>query len=241
MAARALALATITIGLAPSQAIRAVADNTWLPHWRLDAIDSLFGFGMLPSEGLQRLLSQEGVGHTPVDQFAIFVYLAWLPVCWAVMAVIIGIRWRHYRSFAYSWFGVWYLGLLGFVLFPTEPPWVLPEVQRTVIEGIAGFVDVDPNTAAAFPSLHVGMPATIAFQARALGMRTLSRPLFVFTGLTAFAVVHLGEHYVLDALAGVAVAWLTVRLAGRITKRVTGGVEIASDIKAEPATLAGAA
>ena len=111
----------------------------------------------------------------------------------------------------------------------------------TVTEGIAGFVDVDPNTAAAFPSLHVGMPETLAFQARALGMRTLSRPLFVFSGLTAFAVVHLGEHYVLDVLAGVAVAWLTVRLAGRITKRGTGGVEIASAVESEPTTLARAA
>jgi membrane-associated phospholipid phosphatase len=59
------------------------------------------------------------------------------------------------------------------------------------------------------------MPAALAFQARAAGMRRWSQALFVFVALTAFAVVQLGEHYVVDAVAGIAFAWLVVRLVSR--------------------------
>jgi membrane-associated phospholipid phosphatase len=38
---------------------------------------------------------------------------------------------------------------------------------------------------------------------------------WVFTALTAFSVVYFGEHYVLDCVAGVAWAWLAVRVAAR--------------------------
>lgn len=216
---RTLALATITIGLAPSQMVRAVADDTGLPHWRLGALDSVFGGGTLPSAGLQQLFSGVGAERTLVDSAALFVYMAWMPVCLAVMALVIVLHWDRYRSFALSWFGVWYLALVGFVLLPVEPPWMVAGVERTLLEGVTHFVAVDPNPVAAFPSLHVGMPAVLAFQARAAGIRTLSRPLFVFTALTSFAVVHLGEHYVIDALGGLAVAWLTVQLSERVTLR----------------------
>lgn len=216
---RLAALATILAGLAPSQAVRSIADDTVLPHWRLSGPDSVLGAGWLPSAGLQQLLSRPGPDQTFVDVASSFVYLAWLPVCWAVMAYVIVIRWESYRRFALSWFGVWYVALIAFVLLPVEPPWVLPNVERTLIEGAAGFVTGDPNPTAAFPSLHVGVPATLAFQAREAGIRTLSRPLFIFTALTGFAVVHLGEHYAIDVLGGVAVAWITVHLSERILAR----------------------
>jgi len=219
---RLIALVTLLIGLAPSQAIRGVADDTFMPHWRLDGLDSLLGGGWVPSAGLQRILSEPGTEQTLIDLTSTFVYLAWLPVCWAVMAYVIIIRWDSYRRFALSWFGIWYVALIAFVVLPVEPPWVLESVERTLVEGSAGFVNADPNPTAAFPSLHVGLPATLAFQARAAGIRTLSRPLFIFTALTAFAVVHLGEHYVIDALGGVGVAWLTVKLVERIAVRSPG-------------------
>ncbi len=231
IAIRVVALLYVVIGLVPQTMLRAQADDVGFPRWRLDQADSLLGLGALPSEALQGMLSEVGTGRTPGDWLAIVVYVAWLPVGLFTMWYVIRGRWQHYRSFALTWYGIWYLGLIGFVLIPVEPPWMLPEVERTLSDRVTGFVNVDPNQVAAFPSLHVGLPAALALQARAVGMRRWSQALLVFTGLTAFSVVHLGEHYVIDTLGGLALAWLVVRLSTALTRRAPSAEQEASELQ----------
>jgi membrane-associated phospholipid phosphatase len=55
----------------------------------------------------------------------------------------------------------------------------------------------------------------IALRARASGMSRLSAAYGLFTALTAFAVVYLGEHFVLDAIAGIVLAWFVVKVSAR--------------------------
>lgn len=233
--ARVGAFVFVFAGLIPHQVVRGSADEFGLPLRRLDGIDSWFGVGALPSATLQSTFSLVGPDRTVIDWLSILVYVSWLPVGIFVMWFIVRARWDLYWSFAWSWFAVWYLSLVGFVLLPVEPPWMVPglEVERTLAERMTEILNVDPNQVAAFPSLHVGMPAALAFQARVSGMRRLAAALFVFSVATAFAVVHLGEHYAIDTIAGVAIAWYAVRLTTGIRRRAQVREQLA-DVDGEP-------
>lgn len=206
------------VALTPQTAIRASADDFGFPLWQLDGVDAWFGGGTLPSATLQSHFGELGPGRSLVDWLSILVYVSWLPSGIFVMWYVVRVRWDQYWSFAGSWFAVWYLSLVGFILLPAEPPWMIAGlgVERTLAEHITELVNVDPNQVAAFPSLHVAMPATLAFQSAASKMRWMSRALFLFSVVTALAVVQLGEHYVIDTLAGFALAWVAVGVSARL-------------------------
>jgi hypothetical protein len=63
----------------------------------------------------------------------------------------------------------------------------------------------DINPIAAMPSLHAALPALCAL----IGLHEFGRrswPLFAWAALVVFAIVYLGEHYLVDAVAGVLLA-----------------------------------
>ena len=71
------------------------------------------------------------------------------------------------------------------------------------------YSDISPNPVAAVPSLHSAFPLIIAmFLVKAFGLRrmwwVLLYPLSMWVG-----VVYLGEHYVFDVLAAVALVLVT--------------------------------
>lgn len=208
---RWLAILGLFGGLAPYVYLRGVADDAGLPRQDLVAdIETFVAAGSLPSTWLQSQFSVSGaIG--PVDRFWLAVYGLWFPagVLGALWFAIR--RWSEFGRFSAAWFGLFYGALLLFVLVPTEPPWMLVEVRRVVTEATGSLVDVDTNQVAAMPSLHVAMPAMIAFRARLSGLSGMAVVWGVFASLTAFSVVYLGEHFVLDTLAGAAFAWAIVR------------------------------
>lgn len=105
------------------------------------------------------------------------------------------------------------LGLIGYFVWPTAPPWMaaaqgaLPPTQhvtepifRTLVPQL--YASLDNNPVAAMPSLHIAFPVVCALVAiRSLG-RTAGWILRAYTVAVVFAVVYLGEHYVVDVLAG---------------------------------------
>ncbi|MEV4702047.1 phosphatase PAP2 family protein [Actinoplanes sp. NPDC049316] len=121
------------------------------------------------------------------------------------------------------------LGLVGYVLLPTAPPRLMA----------GGYVDVLASTAdlgwwsshasapaglgsltnelAAMPSLHVGWAFWVAWSLRGLLPRILG---FLYAGITAAVVVGTGNHWVLDAVAGVAVVTAGILVASRRQRRV---------------------
>jgi hypothetical protein len=133
------------------------------------------------------------------------------------------------------------LGLLGFWFYPTAPPRMMPDFVDTLArfhdwgwwgaaasapKGLAGLT----NEYAAMPSLHVGWATWCGWQlARNTGRRWLQAlgvayPIFMFV-----VVVGTANHYIADAVAGLAVigvgalaARLRERLCGRSPDRTTG-------------------
>jgi len=110
-------------------------------------------------------------------------------------------------------------GFIVYLVYPEMPPWLaarnglLPPVHRIVgesLEQLRGFgsfyAGADPEPNAAMPSLHVAVPMLIACTVVGLTRRRhRSAWLWVLYPLTiSFGVVYLGEHYIADAVIGLA-------------------------------------
>lgn len=111
-------------------------------------------------------------------------------------------------------------GLVTYVLFPEAPPWLA--AQHGVIGPVArltarGFAWLDApqleqtldhalrsggNQVAAMPSLHVGFACLVAIFATGRVRRRWWPLLWCYPALMGLSLVYLGEHYVIDLLAG---------------------------------------
>jgi len=117
------------------------------------------------------------------------------------------------------------IGLIGFSLLPVAPPRMLPGFVDTMSQyshlgwwsqdasaprGVGQFT----NEFAAMPSLHVGWALWCGWQLVRHGQHRITQAFGVFyPALTVLVVIATGNHYLLDAVAGVAVvvlAWMAV-------------------------------
>ena len=212
--------------------VRAVADDA---GFALASQDAAAGweralFGELPSAWLQdRLFDAEQT--QPVDIVLSVVHLSFFIVPFAVAVIL---WWRQqslFRRYTLATAITFALGVLGFLFVPTAPPWLAEPRDVTRItdhllggsgaslargDGQTGFW-FEPNQLAALPSIHVAATVLILLVAA-----RVARPAAVAAGayalLMTFAVVYLGEHYVIDAVLGWVVAlcgwWLARQFAG---------------------------
>jgi membrane-associated phospholipid phosphatase len=119
----------------------------------------------------------------------------------------------HYWRFVSALLLMSFVAFVTYLFFPTAPPWIEnhADVHKVINEtvtkwGVAYFVspfykNLNPNQYAAFPSLHAAFPALAAIYAWTR-YRLLAVGLIVYTACVWLAVVYLGEHYFVDALAG---------------------------------------
>ena len=114
------------------------------------------------------------------------------------------------------------IGLIGYALMPTAPPWM--------IKGEGFVVGINPelihtfgNQYAAMPSLHAA-DALIVGYCLALSCRSLwAKALWTLWPLWVwFCVVATANHYLVDVLAGIAVAVLALLTTGGLPKIVRG-------------------
>jgi PAP2 superfamily len=176
-------------------------------------------FGTAPTVTLQRLLSRPG-RTTPLDHALVYVHWAWFLQPHAAAAWIL---WKHPGRFpraATMICTVFDLGLIGYFAVPTAPPWwaaeqgLIPGMRRLMAEvgqrvwgrlwsPLYGFLGGNPL--AAMPSLHF---ATSLMAARMLAEtgRAAGAAGWTYASVLGFALVYLGEHYVVDLIAGAALA-----------------------------------
>jgi membrane-associated phospholipid phosphatase len=124
-----------------------------------------------------------------------------------------------------------YLSLMIFVLLPTAPPWysgqakdLLGDVSgqfSTIFAGIAQVTRiVESNRFAAFPSLHAAYAVLFCYYL--VGSRTkLSLLAIPITASILFSTIYLGQHYLIDLIAGAMVA-LSVSIAIELASRHKG-------------------
>jgi hypothetical protein len=223
--------------------------------------DRIIGVGSVPSEWLQKHLYN---GQTSVlEVFSVVMYFShfFAPL---LLGFYIWVR-RLNRAFKELMFGILATSILAdiiFVLLPTAPPWLAAErgllsvhhvLKESLLDlhlnSLASLIG-DPQTyniVAAFPSMHAAFPVIALVVALRYGL-----PRWIVTLQTLqllgvfFAIVYLGDHYVVDAVAGTAFALAGASIVHRLLVRpVTSQAPVVEPVflpvpQAEPA-LASAA
>lgn len=151
----------------------------------------------------------------------------------------------HFDFFVGAYVGMMAVGFLVHVIYPETPPWlaardgVLPYVDRITVTllnhlGAVGqlYSGADPAPYGAMPALHVAVPSLIAATAIAIrGWRPSRAWLWLLYPLTmAFATLYLGEHYLLDALAGMALGFLSHAVAFRFRRHARRSPSVAGPV-----------
>jgi membrane-associated phospholipid phosphatase len=211
---------------------RGVATLVGLPLHEADiaAIDRGV-FGTVPTVWLQNHFLDPGSPHW-YDAVATLIYTSHF-LATPIVAAVLWLRDRTtWLAFITRVIALSIAGLVTYVLFPAAPPWyaardgVIAPVIRASSRGWlwlhvnhAGNLltegQLASNPVAAMPSLHTAFASIIAlFLARRFHSRW--RWLFALYPLAmGLALVYLGEHYVVDVVAGVVYALVVHLLVSR--------------------------
>ena len=128
-------------------------------------------------------------------------------------------------SFAASTVVAGTVALAVYILFPETPPWLaairgqMPPVHRVAAEVMqqatwmySPWYGGGPRPEGAMPSMHVGIAVLVAVYA-IRAWRWRAAPVALYPLAMSLSVVYLGEHFAVDALAGIVVAGLAVPAA----------------------------
>jgi PAP2 superfamily. len=181
-------------------------------------VDRVLGGGELPNVRLQRALAGLGKGNI-VDRFLSWVHWSWFFEPHSALAYILARDQEQFARSARQMAAVYDVGCIVYAAVPTAPPWWASEeghtdakVRRIMVEvgeeewGKAWPVLYDVlggNPWAAMPSLHFATSLMAALLLTELDPRAGAAG-WVYAGTLGFALVYLGEHYVVDLLAGAA-------------------------------------
>lgn len=200
-------------------------------------VDRVLGGGELPNLRLQRALA--GLGRRNiVDRLLSWIHWSWFFEPHAALTYILLRDQEQFARSARQMSAVYDLGLVIYATVPTAPPWWASEeghtdaeIRRIMVEvgekewGRAWPVLYDTlggNPWAAMPSLHfaTSLMAALLLAEMGPGAGAVGG---AYAGALAFALVYLGEHYVVDLLAGAALV-LAVRRGERYVEPVAQAV-----------------
>jgi hypothetical protein len=211
------------------EVMRGFAAKTGFAPHDLSGLERAVFFGQVPTDALQSAWYRPGrLGA--LDVAATFFYFMHfvLPVA-AGFVLWLGSRERYWRYVA-ALLLLSFLGFVTYLFFPSTPPWKqLPEVHKILdatvshLWGIGYFVsplytNLNPNRYAAFPSLHAAFPALAVVYTWG-SHRRVALALIVWTVCVWMSIVYLGEHYVVDALAGLAYLAVAVAIVEVVARR----------------------
>ncbi len=195
--------------------------------------DSALFAGTPPTLRLQRSLGRPGEVRRH-DLVLAWVHWSWFFVPHGTCAyILLRHRW-HFPRGAGMMAAVFDVGLLGYWLVPTAPPWWagqngnMPHVRRMMVEAGEHFWGrawgplfdfLGGNPFAAMPSLHFATSVMAAHVLSDVG-RVPGALGWTYAASLGFALVYLGEHYVVDLLAGLGLAEGVRRLAPRVEPAV---------------------
>jgi len=209
-------------------------------------VDRFIGGGTTPTLRLQRALGRPG-RFRGWERMLVWSHWLWFLFPHGTVAYLLA---RHPERFArgaaqiYATFDV---GVIGYWAIPTAPPWyaarqglmddgLTPQLRRMMVEygeefwgsgwgPLYGFLGGNPL--AAMPSLHFATSVMAAHQLAEAG------PLagavgWSYAATLGVALVYLGEHYVVDLAAGLALAEGIRRAAPAVAPlvaRISAGVQ----------------
>ncbi len=199
------------------EAVRGIAPKSGIPvHYRyVIRVDrALFG-GTDPTQWLQAHLGSLhwlAIACTVVYFCHFIIPIAVGMVLWLVDRV-------QFLRFAVALLAMSFAAFVVFLLVPVAPPWLanhhhlLPHVRSLISlpSAVSPYYNwLDPDNAAAFPSLHAAFPLLAALALWPVTRRGAAVA-FAWSAAVWFSVVYLGQHYVTDVIGGIVFAvgtWL---------------------------------
>jgi membrane-associated phospholipid phosphatase len=205
--------------------------------------DRLIGLGELPSTRLQRAIARtgpDGPRWHALDRILVWAHWSWFAVPHGSLLYVLLRRPERFPRAAVLTYAVFDVGASFYWLIPTAPPWYASaertenggeplEVRRMMVEygeefwrdGWGSLYSVfGGNPLAAMPSLHFATSVMAALLLAEVGPVAGA----IGAGYAAtlgFALVYLGEHYVVDLLAGVALTAAVRRMEPLATPAVS--------------------
>jgi membrane-associated phospholipid phosphatase len=158
--------------------------------------------------------------HSELAELASWYYqLAHLTVTLLVLMICYVRRPAVYPSARNALVLINVIGLVCFWVYPVAPPRLLPGrafIDVTEMTGVATASSTSaPNPYAAMPSLHTAWAVWVTCVALVLVRRRWARMASVlYPLLTVAVIVSTGNHYVLDVVGGVVVAFVGLSVAG---------------------------
>jgi PAP2 superfamily len=201
-------------------------------------IDRLLGLGELPTVRLQRALARggpDGPQWRRLDKVLVWAHWSWFAIPHGSLAYILLRRPGRFPSAAVMTYAVFDVGASFYWLLPTAPPWYAAQVgrehsradddgevavRRMMVEfgedfwkdGWSSLYSVfGGNPLAAMPSLHFATTVMAALLLAEVGP-VAGAVGFAYAATLGFALVYLGEHYVIDLIAGAALTGAIRRL-----------------------------
>jgi len=220
------------------EAMRGFASKTGFAPHDLSGLEQAVFAGTLPTLTLQHAFYHvESV--SPQDVVAMFFYFMHFPLP-ILVGFVFWLRSReHFHRFIAALLLMAFLAFVTYLFWPSAPPWyqfqegkapdpmVVHKILNETVDKLWGknyfvsplYTHLNPNQFAAFPSLHAAFPALAAVYAWNR-YRALAIGLIVWTAAVLLSIIYLGEHYVVDALAGfVYVAVATALVEGFVRWR----------------------
>lgn len=191
------------------------------------AVDRVLGFGKTPTQRLQHRFARPGEVR-PFERGLVWTHWVWFAVPHGTVAWMLVRRPERFPRAAALTYAVFNLGAFLYWVIPTAPPWyagqlgrfgteddpdrlpvrrmMLEEGQRFWKDNWGRLYDVlGGNPYAAMPSIHFGtslMATRLLYDAGPLPGAIGA----AYTATLGVSLVHLGEHYVVDLIAGAALA-----------------------------------
>ncbi len=183
-------------------------------------------FGVHPTIWIERFITP---ARTAVLQVAYISYY-FMPIALAVTLI------AHSRDaeFEEAWFGIvlcFYLSYLGYLLVPAVGPrFTLDHLQTRHLEAgqfITALQEtlngLERNKTDAFPSGHTAVALVSLYYAGKTGEKMLFWVLLPLVLALVASTVYLRYHYVVDVIAGILLAGITVLIAPRVERTLSGG------------------
>ncbi len=196
-------------------------------------VDRALGLGVPPGIRLQARWARPDLPFRRVEKVLVWSHWLWFFVPHGTAAYFLLRHHDRFERAALMTYATFDVGVIAYWVLPTAPPWYAAEHGRLEAEGTpalqrmmirygeefwadrwTGLYDsLAQNPLAAMPSLHFATSVTAASLLSELG------PVHALVGWTyaltlGAALVYLGEHYVVDLLAGFALSRAVRRAEG---------------------------
>jgi len=189
----------------------------------LASIDkAIFGFNFVGT-------IQKTFISSTVTLISTFFYELHLPLVIIAMVLFWFINRNAYKGYTYSLILTSFLALMTFAIFPTAPPWLSGTANNLLTDGYEmllrpfntlrqTFIFVEYDKFAAFPSLHMAYTVIFFVYTIKLNKKLSLISIPVLLGML-FSTIYLGQHYVIDLVAGIAYSLMGFFIVEKIISR----------------------